>query len=303
MSIKSTPLARALAKRNGINIEEVKGTGQDGRILVADIQNFKSAPAVATPVVSGAAPVASAPVTPTFNSAPLEAHSTPIAPIRKAIAKAMTNSWNNVAYVNLIHRVNMTKLWDLRKSIKDTVLATTGVKLTFLPYIAKAVSIALKDFPIFTAKYNEAAQTLDYPDTVNLGIAVDTPAGLMVPVVKHAHTLGVLELAQQIGSLAKAARERTIKPADMSGAGFSITNYGSVGSLYGVPVINWPELAILGIGAIVDEAFIEKGQVVAGKAMYLTVAADHRWIDGATIGKFASRIAQLLENPEILGVY
>lgn len=297
MSIKSTPLARALAKKLSVNIEEVKGTGSNGRVLVADVKSFNP---TSQPIATTQATTVSSP---TVNSAPLQAHSEPIAPIRKAIARAMTNSWNNVAYVNLIHRVNMSKLWDLRKSIKDTVLATTGVKLTFLPYIAKAVAIALKEFPIFTAKLNEANNTLDYPDTINLGVAVDTPAGLMVPVVKHAHTLSVLDFAQQISALAKAARERTIKPADMSGAGFSITNYGSVGSLYGVPVINWPELAILGVGAIVDEAFVEKGQVVAGKAMYLTVAADHRWIDGATIGRFASRIGQLLENPEILGVY
>ncbi|UUD37225.1 pyruvate dehydrogenase E2 component (dihydrolipoamide acetyltransferase) [Mycoplasmopsis californica] len=301
MQIKSTPLARAMAKKLNINIVDVKGSGIGGRILVEDVKNFN--PAASAPASAPSAkPAVSAPQV-TFNSNPLQSRQEPITPIRKAIAKAMTNSWNNVAYVNLIHRVNMTKLWDLRASIKDTVLKTTGVKLTFLPYIAKAVAIALKEFPIFTAKYNEAAGTIDYPDTVNLGIAVDTPAGLMVPVVKHAHTLGVLELANQISTLAKAARERTIKSADMQGAGFSITNYGSVGSLYGVPVINWPELGILGIGAIVDEAFVKNGAVVAGKAMYLTVAADHRWIDGATIGRFASRIAELLENPEILGVY
>ncbi|WP_036436944.1 2-oxo acid dehydrogenase subunit E2 [Mycoplasma elephantis] len=299
MQIKSTPLARAMAKKLNVNIEEIKGTGIGGRILVDDVKNFNPVKQSVSSTVQATTTISQ----PTFNSNPLKSFQEPISPVRKAIAKAMTNSWNNVAYVNLIHRVNMTKLWNLRASIKDTVLKTTGIKLTFLPYIAKAVSIALKEFPIFLAKYNEANSTIDYPDTVNLGIAVDTEAGLMVPVVKHAHTLSVLELANQISTLAKSARERTIKPADMQGAGFSITNYGSVGSLYGVPVINWPELSILGIGAIVDEAFVKDGSVIPGKAMYLTVAADHRWIDGATIGRFASRISQLLENPEILGVY
>lgn len=113
----------------------------------------------------------------------------------------------------------------------------------------------------------------------------------------------MLDLAREVSRLASAARNKTIKPDDMKNAGFTVTNYGSVGSLWGVPVINYPELAILGVGAIQDEAFVEKGTLVAGKAMYLTVAADHRWIDGADVGRFASRVKQLLESPELLGVY
>ncbi|TNK92957.1 dihydrolipoamide acetyltransferase, partial [Mycoplasmopsis pullorum] len=144
---------------------------------------------------------------------------------------------------------------------------------------------------------------LEYPGNVNLGFAVDTEAGLMVPVINDANRLSIVELASEVSRLASVARKRTIKPAEMKGAGFTVTNYGSVGSLWGVPVINYPELAIAGVGAIIDKPVVKNGAVVPGKVMYLTVAGDHRWIDGAEIGRFASRVKELLENPEVLGVY
>lgn len=298
MTVKSTPIARALAAKMGINIEEVKGSGIGGRILMDDIKNFKTAPAAA---VSQPAQAPAAPTTPIKQT--FEAHSEPVSPMRKAIAKAMTNSWDNVAYTNLVHKVDMTRLWNLRASIKDLVFEKENVKLTFLPYIVKAVAIALKEFPKFAAKYNEKENTLDYPGSVNVGIAVDTEAGLMVPVINDANRLSILDIASEVSRLASAARKRTIKPNEMKGAGFTITNYGSVGSLFGVPVINYPELAICGVGAIIDEPVIQNGQIVPGKVMYVTVAADHRWIDGAEVGRFASRVKELLEKPEVLGVY
>lgn len=298
MTVKSTPIARALAAKMGINIEEVKGSGIGGRILMDDIKNFKVAPAAAVSQPAQAPAAPTTPIKPTF-----EAHSEPVSPMRKAIAKAMTNSWDNVAYTNLVHKVDMTRLWNLRASIKDLVFEKENIKLTFLPYIVKAVAIALKEFPKFAAKYNEKENTLDYPGSVNVGIAVDTEAGLMVPVINDANRLSILDIASEVSRLASAARKRTIKPNEMKGAGFTITNYGSVGSLFGVPVINYPELAICGVGAIIDEPVIQNGQIVPGKVMYVTVAADHRWIDGAEVGRFASRVKELLEKPEVLGVY
>ncbi|VEU75774.1 pyruvate dehydrogenase E2 component (dihydrolipoamide acetyltransferase) [Mycoplasmopsis maculosa] len=305
MKIKSTPIARAMASRLGIDITQVKGSGLDGRILVEDIKNFKnqssnSVKTQETQSINQPSQQTQAPVK-SFVSG--EAYSKPVTPLRKAIAKNMTNSWDNVAYTNLVHEIDMTKLWDIRAKIKDLVLAKENVKLTFLPYIIKAASIALKEFPQFTAKYNETNQTLDFPGNINIGIAVDTESGLMAPVIHNADQLSIIETSKEVTRLAGAARNRTLKPVDMKGAGFTITNYGSVGSLWGVPVINYPELAIAGVGAIIDKPVVKAGQVVPGKVMYLTVAADHRWIDGAEIGRFASRIKELLENPEVLGVY
>lgn len=306
MAKRTSPLARALARELKIDIEQVNGTGPNGRVLVADIKNFK-ANAIATPNTTAAsaspAPAATLTSAPKPPSLVLEAKREKVAPIRKAIARAMKNSWNSVAYVNLVNEIDVTKLWDLRKGIVDPVLALTGVKLTFLPYIAKAITIALQEFPVLAAKFDEKTEELVYPGRINLGIAVDTEHGLMVPVVKNAESESVLSLSKNIVRLAKMARDKTIKGSDMSGADFTITNYGSVGALYGVPVINYPEIAIAGVGAIIDKPVVKNGAVVPGKVMHLTVAADHRWVDGATIGRFIGRVKQLLENPEILGVF
>ncbi|WP_027120401.1 2-oxo acid dehydrogenase subunit E2 [Mycoplasmopsis lipofaciens] len=301
--IKSTPIARKMAAKLGIDISLVPGSGLDGRILMSDIQNFQKSGSTVAHNSFAPQPVANNEMINVSAKPVISAHSEPVSPIRKVIAKTMKNSWNNVAYTNLVHKIDMTNLWNLRSRVKDVVLKAENVKITFLPYIAKAVAIALRDYPIFLAKYNEAQQTLDYPGSINLGFAVDTEAGLMVPVVNNADNTSIVSIASEINRLAKAARERTIKPSEMKGAGFTITNYGSVGSLYGVPVINYPELAIAGVGAIEDQPVVKNGQIVPGKVMYLTVAADHRWIDGATIGRFASRVKELLENPEVLGVY
>ncbi|MGZ9414156.1 2-oxo acid dehydrogenase subunit E2 [Mycoplasma sp. 5370] len=294
--IISTPLARAIAAKMGIDINQVKGTGPFGRILKDDVLSFKSAPKQET-----VAPT-SAKVESTASVNYLDGKREKITPIRKAIAKAMINSRDSVAYFSLVNEIDMTKLWDLRKSIVEDVQKTTGVKLTFLPYIAKAILVALREFPILAAKYDEANSEIVFPTTLNLGIAVDTEAGLMVPVVKDSQNLTIVELAKEISRLALAARDRKIKPNEMSGGSFTITNYGSVGALFGTPVINYPELAIAGVGSIVDRAVVKNGAIVPGKIMNLTVSADHRWIDGATVGRFASRVKELLEKPEILGV-
>ncbi|UWV86533.1 2-oxo acid dehydrogenase subunit E2 [Mycoplasmopsis cynos] len=303
--ILSTPLARALAAKLGINIEQVTGTGPQGRILKADILaftehkpnesmkvlNLNSQPRIQTTMNATS-----------LNPIVLDGKRVKVTPIRKAIAKAMINSKNNVAYFSLVNEIDVSHLWDLRKSIVEDVLKTTGVKLTFLPYIAKAIIVALKEFPILAAKYDELTSEIVYPTTINLGIAVDTIAGLMVPVIKDSQNLTIIDLAKEISRLALAAREKTIKSNEMSGGSFTITNYGSIGALFGTPVINYPELAIAGVGAIIDKPIVKNGQIVPGKVMNLTVSADHRWIDGATVGRFLLRIKELLEKPEILGV-
>ncbi|WP_338583520.1 2-oxo acid dehydrogenase subunit E2 [Mycoplasmopsis cynos] len=303
--ILSTPLARALAAKLGINIEQVTGTGPQGRILKADILaftehkpnesmkvlNLNSQPRIQTTMNATS-----------LNPIVLDGKRVKVTPIRKTIAKAMINSKNNVAYFSLVNEIDVSHLWDIRKSIVEDVLKTTGVKLTFLPYIAKAIIVALKEFPILAAKYDELTSEIVYPTTINLGIAVDTIAGLMVPVIKDSQNLTIIDLAKEISRLALAAREKTIKSNEMSGGSFTITNYGSIGALFGTPVINYPELAIAGVGAIIDKPIVKNGQIVPGKVMNLTVSADHRWIDGATVGRFLLRIKELLEKPEILGV-
>ncbi|WP_033161070.1 2-oxo acid dehydrogenase subunit E2 [[Mycoplasma] collis] len=310
-----TPIAKAMAKKLGIDISLItKGSGPNNRITKEDVLAFSQNP-VSNQVSestqqtsSQATEVSSCPnqsscSQATVSSSAFEAKRVKIAPIRKAIAKAMINSRDNVAYFSLVNEIDVTRLWNLRKEILEDVQKSAGVKLTFLPFIAKAILLALKEFPIMAAKYDEAANELVYPSTINLGIAVDTEAGLMVPVVKDAHTLSMTSLALEINRLALAARNKTIKPAEMQQGSFTITNYGSVGALFGTPVINYPELAIAGVGAIVDKAIVTKtGEIKPGKVMNITISADHRWIDGADAGRFIYRIKELLEKPEVLGV-
>ncbi|QJB71094.1 2-oxo acid dehydrogenase subunit E2 [Mycoplasma sp. 1654_15] len=302
-----TPLAKALAEKLGINIDLVKGSGPAGRVLREDVLAFSKNPQPTQPAPAQVATPAPAPATPApaatvATSQGLTGKVEKVAPIRKAIAKAMKTSWASVAYVNLVNEIDVTNLWNLRKKVVDDIQKTTGLKITFLSFISKAILIALQEFPILAAKYDEATESLVYPSTINLGIAVDTEAGLMVPVIKDAQNLSMVQIGQEINRLAKAARDRKIKAAEMSGGSFTITNYGSVGALYGVPVINYPEIAIAGVGAIQSNVRWVNGQATEGKVMHLTVAADHRWVDGGTIGRFISRVKELLEKPEILGI-
>ncbi|VEU59055.1 2-oxo acid dehydrogenase subunit E2 [Mesomycoplasma neurolyticum] len=307
-----TPIARAVAKRLGVDLNLItQGSGPNNRITKDDVIAFSQKQMSSSTTVTTQAPTPEVVTTTTATttstvsnqSSTLETKRVKITPIRKAIAKAMINSRDNVAYFSLVNEIDVTKLWNLRKEIVEDVQKTTGVKLTFLPFIAKAILIALKEFPIMAAKYDEAANEIVYPATLNLGIAVDTETGLMVPVVKDAQTLSMTALAAEISRLALAARNKTIKVTEMQNGSFTITNYGSVGALFGTPVINYPELAIAGVGAIVDRVvFNKQGEVKPAKVMNITISADHRWIDGADAGRFIARVKELLEKPEVLGV-
>ena len=287
--ILATPFARSLAASKGIDLSQVQGTGSQNRILVADIESF----------VPGAAKGVSK--TPARKVRLTQDVTTPVKPMRNAIARAMKKSWSDVAYTSLVTEVNMTTIWDERKGLVPEILAATGTKLSFTAFIAKATAIALTEFPMLNAKYNEAKGEITQFAGVNLGLAVDTEAGLMVPVITDADTKSVIEIAQDISKLAKKARDKKLTAKDMSGATFTLTNYGSVGALYGVPVINVGEIGIIGTGAIIDRVYADpKGSFYNGKVMHLTTAADHRWVDGGDIGRFNMRVKELLEKPSLL---
>ncbi|MCK5807320.1 MAG: 2-oxo acid dehydrogenase subunit E2 [Mycoplasmataceae bacterium] len=291
----TTPLARSKAAELGVDIAQVTGTGFNGRVLVKDVEAFTPGAKATTATKSPAKPMVS-----TGEDVRIK-----VPGIRKAIAGAMKNSWAQVAYTNLVVEVNMSSLWDFRKTITDErSIKRFGTKVTFLPFIMKATTIALKEFPMINAKYDEAAnEMIQYAD-VNLGVAVDSPKGLMVPVVKQMQTKSIVEVNKEIQALAGLVRTGKITGKDMSGATFTVTNYGSAGALHGVPVINYPEIGILGTGAIIDRVLTDKsGGFYTGKIMHLTCAADHRWVDGADIGRFVSRVKELLENPAQLGVF
>ncbi|NQZ29165.1 MAG: 2-oxo acid dehydrogenase subunit E2 [Mycoplasmatales bacterium] len=292
--ILSTPVARAMANKKGIDITQVLGTGPNGRVLKQDVLNFKNEGNIKQEMKNEK-----------YNSSIkrtsiMEDKRVKPSLMRKGIAKALKNSWNNVAYVNLVNEIDATELWNFRSTIKEDVLSETGTKITFLPFVVMATIKALKKYPIFNARYDSQTEELVYQKDINMGIAVDTESGLMVPVIKNADQLSLVEIAQEIERLANACKNGTIKPSELRGSTYTITNYGSVDALYGVPVINYPNLAITGVGAIKDKVYFKNGVVTPGKVLYLTTAGDHQWVDGADIGRFAYDIRLSLEKPAML---
>lgn len=324
--VLASPVARVLAKNNNIDLSKVKGTGPDGRIMKEDIERLVSkdssliSTADSEPKQTTTVAVATAPVqTSVSNSSSstalvankIESGITTIVEgdktlemtsMRKAIANAMKRSWNTAAYTNLSVEIDVTEVWDQRNKIKDYIFETENVKLNLLPFIIKAIAKALKQFPMFNAINDDTNGTLILRNEVNVGIAVDTKDGLIVPNIKNADRLSILDIAKAISDIASRARSKKITMADLSKGTFSVSNYGSLGIEFGVPVINYPEVAIAGLGTATSKVKKVGIQMVERKVMYLTIAADHRWVDGGDIARFANQIKQYLENITLLFV-
>lgn len=294
--ILASPVARAAALEKGISLSSIQGTGPLGRILKEDVLkasgSSSSSCGTSQNSCSSSAPVS---VKISKQDVPIETTS-----IRKAIAKAMKESWSNVAYTNLAVEIDVTDLWNQRNKFKDLVLKEEGVKLTLLPFIVKAIAKSLEKFPVFNSLVDEAKGQIVQKGNINIGIAIDTKDGLIVPNVKDANFKSILDIAKEISELAQKARDKKIQMNDLSNGTFSISNYGSLGVSFGVPVIKYPEVAIAGIGSLENKVKKDGLHFVERKVMYLTVAADHRWIDGGDIGRFASKVKQYLENFTLL---
>lgn len=306
--ILASPVARAIAIENNIDLSTINGTGPLGRILKEDV--LACCDSSKSEVVTQSEKVVHEEstqkkeevVTKSSCSSGTCGVDTPVetTSIRKAIAKAMKDSWGNVAYTNLAVEIDVTDLWDQRNKFKDLVLKEEGVKLTLLPFIVKAISKALEKFPSFNSIIDEANGQIIQKGNINIGIAIDTKDGLIVPNVKDANLKSILDIAKEITSLAEKARSKKIQMSDLSNGTFSISNYGSLGVSFGVPVIKYPEVAIAGIGTLETKIKKEGLHFVERKVMYLTVAADHRWVDGGDIGRFAGKVKQYLENFTLL---
>lgn len=287
-----SPLAAKISQFENIDVSKIVGSGPNQRIMVRDLSQ------TTTPIVQNTADpvVVSGINVPIVNSSKRVKTSS----LRQAIAKNLKESWNQVAYVSQIIEVDVTELVQLRTQHKQTILNATGINLTYLPFIAKAVCHSLMKHPIFGATYDAKTQEIVYPDTLNLGIAVDTENGLFVPNIKDAQTKSVLGLAAEIVELAKKAKEKKLTSQDNSNGHFTITNYGSAGAVFGTPVIKYPEIAILGTGTIIKRL---NSKQQTRQLMYLTLAADHRWVDGVAMLQFLNDIKLFLENPSLLGIY
>jgi pyruvate dehydrogenase E2 component (dihydrolipoamide acetyltransferase) len=316
-----TPLVRRLASQYGIDLATVTGTGVGGRIRKSDVlalvDGSSGAPVPATPASSPtpaapSAPATSAPATsapasaaPAAAAAPapsqLRGRTEKMPRLRKVIAERMVQSLQTSAQLTTVIEVDVSRIAQLRNSVKGEFEAREGVKLSFLPFFCKAAVEALKQYPQLNASIDMAESTVTYHDVENLGIAVDTERGLLVPVIRDAGDLNIAGLARKIAELANRTRTNALSPDDLTGGTFTITNTGSRGALFDTPIINQPQVAILGTGAVVKRPVVvsdDTGQdVIAVRSMvYLALSYDHRLVDGADAARFLGSMKSRLED-------
>lgn len=296
------PSVRKYAREKGVKIAEVDGSGDNGRVLKADIDAFLTADTVSEPVKA----VEFAKNEEVEKVTNIKAHegefpetSEKMSGIRKAIAKAMVHSKQTAPHVTLMDEIDVTNLVAHRNKFKG-IAAEKGIKLTFLPYVVKALTSALREYPILNTSLNDETSEIIHKHYYNIGIAADTDKGLLVPVIKHADRKSVFSVSNEINELATKARDGKLAPNEMKGASCTITNIGSAGGQWFTPVINHPEVAILGIGRISEKAIVKDGEIIAAPVLALSLSFDHRIIDGATAQHAMNHIKRLLNDPELL---
>ncbi|MEK8131438.1 dihydrolipoamide acetyltransferase family protein [Paenibacillus filicis] len=308
-SVLATPSVRKLAREKGVNIAQVTATGKNGRVTKEDVLGFAAGGgAAAAPAADSAAPAAEAAKS---SSAPAassaagavsgdrEEERVPLKGIRKAIANAMVKSAYTAPHVTLMDEVDVTRLVALREKAKP-VAEKKGVKLTYLPFIVKALVAAARQFPALNAMIDEEKQEIVYKKYYHIGIATDTDNGLIVPVIQDADRKNIWTIASAIKDLATRGRDGKLSGAELRGSTLTITNIGSAGGMFFTPIINFPEVAILGTGRISEKPVVKNGEIVIAPVMALSLSFDHRIIDGATAQNFMNYIKQLLSDPELL---
>lgn len=301
--VLATPSVRKFAREQGIDITQVTGTGKAGKITREDVEAFKNGGAApAAPAASadaGQAAEAAAPAAAAVSTPAGEEERVPFKGIRKAIANAMVKSAYTAPHVTIMDEVDVTDLVEFRKRMKP-VAEKKGIKVTYLPFIVKALVAASRKFPALNATIDEANNEIVYKKHYDIGIATDTDNGLIVPVIKEADRKSIWMIAEAITDLATRGREGKLSAAEMKGSTISITNIGSAGGMFFTPIINYPEVAILGTGRITEKPVVKNGEIVVAPVMALSLSFDHRLIDGATAQNFINYIKQLLGNPELL---
>ena len=290
-----TPIVRKLARELGVDLASVSGTGVGGRVRREDIE--AAAAAARAAVAAPAAPAA--PATAVREPSPLRGTTEKMSRLRQTIARRMVESLQTAAQLTTVIEVDVTKVAALRARSKDAFLAKHGTKLTFLPFFVKAATEALAYHPKINATINDKEVT--YFDYEHVGIAVDTPRGLLVPVIKNAGDKDIAGIAASINDLAARTRDSKIGPDELSGSTFTVTNTGSGGALFDTPVLNMPETAIMGVGTIVKRPVVMKGadgaDVIAIRSMvYLSLSYDHRLVDGGDASRFLMDVKKRLEE-------
>ncbi len=316
--IPAAPAIRRQAREMGIDLREVHGTGPGGRIVREDLERFS----IAGPSGQGSAPTMTPPATsrPAAPAPAVRQQSEPpvavqaggeampdfsqwgairreaLPQIRKTIARAMVRSVQTIPHVTHADEVDVTDLEAFRKE-QSAIFEGKGAKLTLTAFVVKAVAGALRQFPQMNASYDEAAGEMVFKEYVHIGVAVDSPKGLMVPVLRDVDRKGLLTISKELKELADRAREFKLDIADMRGGSFTVTNVGALGGTMATPIINWPELAILGMGKLDWKPVVRDGQIVPRKMLPLFLSFDHRVIDGADGARFIRAVMGYLESP------
>jgi pyruvate dehydrogenase E2 component (dihydrolipoyllysine-residue acetyltransferase) len=278
--VLATPMVRKLARERGIDLAKVRGSGPRGSITREDLEGVRAPQAQAN-----------------GDFGPVER--LPLRGLRKTIARNLLATQQLTAFVTTIEEADVTELWQLRDREQEAVEAR-GTHLTFLPFFIKAVQHALREHPSFNATIDDKAETIIIKKHYHFGIAVETPEGLMVPVIRDVDRKSILELATEIQALGKSARERTIGMSQLKGSSFTITDFGHFGGLFATPVINWPDVAILGFGRIVERPWVHEGKIAIRKILPLSLTFDHRATDGAEAGRFLAKVVRYLEDLALL---
>ena len=293
------PSIRKLARELGINLAKVKGSASGGRIVIGDVRAYVQRLIKAAAKPASAPAVAAAPAKPAAVSIDFAQWGPilkkPVTPLRQVIARRMSESWHAVPRVTQFDDIDFTKLGALRKQY-GAAYEAKGVKLTLTPFVLKAVAATLKQYPIFNSSLDEAANEVILKEYIHLGIAVDTDQGLMVPVIRDVDKKSILDLAKELEQVAAKARDRKLTAEDMKGGTFTISNQGAIGGAHFTPIINLPEVAILGLGRGALKPVVRDGKVEVRLLTPVALSYDHRVIDGGTAARFTVDLVKAFEN-------
>lgn len=295
----ASPSVRKMAEDLGIDLRRLSGSQRGGRVTVADLRQFvqqllnlaDGPPQSPAPSVTAASPANPAPSIDFSQWGPVTRK--PMSSLRKVISRRMTENWTTIPHVTQFEDVDVTRLMALRKK-HAAAYEAKGAKLTLTPLILKALAATLKSHPAFNASLDETAEEIVYKDYVHLGVAVDTEAGLIVPVIRDADRKSVLALSQELETLARKARDRKLSADELKGGTFTVSNQGGIGGAHFTPIVNKPEAAILGLGRSTAKAVVVDGKIEARTMMPIAISYDHRLIDGGAAARFTVDLSQAI---------
>jgi pyruvate dehydrogenase E2 component (dihydrolipoamide acetyltransferase) len=311
--VLAAPAVRKLAFELGIDLEKVTPSLANGRISIEDVRSYiehekaSSFPTASSPVLveekETEHPVSQAPTTLIHKIehpvTPVQDERQPLKGLRKRIAEHMERSWHTIPHATTFDEVDGSALATLREALKP-IAEKRGVRLTYIPLLIKLLIPLLKEFPIFNASLDEENREIIYHRSYHIGVATASPEGLLVPVMRNADHITLMEIASNLEHLIEGAKKRTLALSELSGSTFTLNNVGSFGGSTGTPIINHPEVAILAVGRLQDNAVLQQGVVIVRPMMPLALSFDHRLIDGAMAGAFLARFKELVENPQQL---